>query len=80
MSFQSLRASRNKKQTKSFVTDPAQSGVVLNNPSDNPPSPSPENPELRYDLPTSMEIKVVPGKGRAVFSTAGSKPGLVSIH
>lgn len=27
-----------------------------------------------------MELKVVPGKGRAIFSTVDSKPGFVPIH
>jgi len=75
MSFQSLRSFRDKKQAKSFVTAPIPSGAVSNNvPGDLPPPP-PENQGLRYDLPPSVEMRAVPGKGRAIFSTVSSKPG-----
>lgn len=79
MSFQSLRTFRDKKQTKSFVTDLAPSGTVNNNPPDDPPPP-PENSGFRYDLPASMEMKAVSGKGRAIFSTVDSKPGSVPVQ
>ncbi|KAF9652312.1 SET domain-containing protein [Thelephora ganbajun] len=75
MSFRGLRAFREKKQAKSLVVVPASSGSVNDDtPSDLPPPP-PEKPGFRYDLPASMELKVVPGKGRAIFSTVSSKPG-----
>jgi hypothetical protein len=80
MSFQSLRASRDKKQTKSFVTDPAPSSTLSNNALDKPPPPLPEKPVFLYDLPASMEMEVVPEKGRAIFSTINIKPGFLPVH
>lgn len=80
MSFRSLRDVRDKKQAKSFVTDPTPSGAASDHiPGDSPPPPL-ETLGFRYDLPDSMEVKVVPGKGRAIFSTTSSKPGLVLVH
>ena len=80
MSFQSLRSFRDKKQAKSFVTVPTPSGTVSDNiPSDLSPPP-PENQGFCYDLPPSMEMRVVPGKGRAIFSTVNSKPGFAPVR
>ena len=75
MPFQSLRSFRDKKQAKSSVTAPIPSGAVSNNVPGDLPSPPPEDQGFRYDLPPSMEMRAVPGKGRAIFSTVSSKPG-----
>ena len=75
MSFRGLRAFRDKKQAKSFVTDPTPSSTAKDGATDNSQLQPAENPEFRYDLPASMEMKVVPGRGRAIFSTTANKPG-----
>jgi len=80
MSFRGLRDTRDKKQAKSFVTTHATSGTVGDHASNDLPPPPPETPGFRHDLPTSMEMKVIPGKGRAIFSTVSSKPGFVLDH
>ena len=78
MSFRGLRDSRGKKQAKSFVTGPTSSGAVTDpTPGDLQPPPA-EKLGFHHDLPSSMEMKVVPGKGRAIFSTVSSKPGFAS--
>ena len=77
MSFRGLRDSRDKKQTKSFVTAHTSSGTVSDHTLGDLPPPPPETPGFRHDLPPSMEMKVVPGKGRAIFSTVNSEPGFV---
>jgi len=80
MSFRGLRDFRDKKQAKSLVTAPTPSGTVSDNTQSDLPPPPPENPGLRYNLPTSMEMKVVPEKGRAIFSTVSNKPGFAPVH
>jgi len=80
MSFRGLRNSRDKKQARSFVTAHTSSGTISDHASGDLPPPPPENPGFRHDLPASMEMKVVPGKGRAIFSTVSSKPGFVPDH
>ena len=80
MSFQGLRASRDKKQVKSFVTDQTLPSATHDNPPDILAPPSPGKPEFRYGLPASMEMKVVPSKGRAIFSTVSSKPGFAPVR
>ena len=79
MSFRSLRNSRDKKQAKSFVTAPIPSTTASGHPPSDLLPPHPENPRFRHDLPASMEMRVVPGKGRAIFSTVSGKPGFAPV-
>ena len=80
MSFRGLRDSRGKKQARSFVTGLAPSGTASDaTPGDLQPLP-PEDLGFRHDLPESMKMKVVPSKGRAIFSTVSSKPGFAPIR
>lgn len=80
MSFPSLRNSRDKRLAKSFVVASTPSGGVSDSTPGDLPPPLPENLGPRYDLPDSMEMEVVSGKGRAIFSTVNSKPGFAPIH
>ena len=80
MSFRGLRDSRDKKQAKSFVAAPIPSGTVGDRTAGDLQPPSPENLGFHHVLPASMGMKVVPGKGRAIFSTVNSKPGFAPVH
>jgi hypothetical protein len=79
MSFRGLRTIRDKMQAKSFVTDPQPPGVVKGDIPDGALPPPPEKLGFRYALPDSMEMKTVPAKGRAIFSTVDIKPGLLQF-
>ena len=80
MSFPSLRNSRDKRLAKSLVAASMPSGGADDSTPGDLPPPPPENLGFSYDLPNSMEMKVVSGKGRAIFSTVNSKPGFAPIH